>query len=177
MILPIELIIIVDEYLDNHNISILNKLINKEITYANNLDFWKSKYLEKMNKLYLSSSGLDLSQNKYNSKYEYVRIIKQFETIKKFSNFLFWMYFDFQDYIDILNILIKYNTWKVEINMDDNLFVINKFKNLKEFNRLVYKENYYGECGTFYNYHKSKKLVVELLDESKVIKIEISNMY
>lgn len=80
MILPLELIIYLDQYSTNHNILCLNKLINKEVKRSNNSEFWKSKYLIKTCELGIYK--ICLNPNDIISKYEYLRLIKQKDIVK-----------------------------------------------------------------------------------------------
>lgn len=149
MILPIKLIIIVDEYLDNHNILILNKSINKEIIYSNNSEYWKSKYLEKARQLNIYNIALNTSESNFNSKYEYCRLIKLSEIIKcceicvSFS-FGYMERFGFNKrfvdgYFDEYN--DKYFKLLIKFNFPYCSFKKSKLKQIKEFNSNLVKFN------------------------------------
>lgn len=134
MILPIELIIYIDEFCINPNILKLNKLINKEIRQSNNSIHWKSKYLEKINELNISQFKLDINQVNFNSKYEYNRLLKQTSIIKNMyarsilcPSFRYY----FIDGLDIQN----FEDWYIEIDFPECAFNMNKFKIPKEFNK------------------------------------------
>lgn len=175
MILPIELIIIVDQYLNNHNILILNKLINREITQSNNLEYWKFKYLESINKISITKYALDFDKYNSNIKYEYIRVIKYSQILQQFYYFLNWVR-SFEDCTNAINMFVKHKDWKMEIKFYDFPLTINKFSNLKEFGRLVYKKtNSKKETETYYTNYRKQKLVFELLPIDKIIKASISN--
>lgn len=156
MVFPIELIIYIDQYIFNYNILYLNKQINKEIKQSNNSDFWKSKYLKKTKELHISKIALDTNHSKINSKYEYIRLIKQSKIIKNLSiynsnrciiNLLseegIETTFDFTNkfidhFLEIFNYKKINVPWSIKFTFPECSFDIKKFKIPKEFHKLKY---------------------------------------
>lgn len=172
MILPLELIIYLDQYSTNRYILLLNKLINTEIKQSNNSQYWKNKYLEKTRELGISTMALNINDDNMIPKYEYARLINQAIIINNIRIFpprgvLFRRKKQIDDVINLFK-QKKDNNIKIKFMLPYCSFDIKKFKIPKEFKFLdlsnldineIEKNHCYEMCWECYNNAIHKKIM------------------